>query len=154
MHLLLLVSVHSRVVAQRYSVRHSRWLQWHSIAREWHHWNRRRKSAHWLLNVLHELLIRLWYQVRIHIRISPVLRHLSRVHRQHWCRHRSSLERDVRSAVWCSTIFKMGRLEHHALAVAFAVSFRLDAILAHWTFLAALDAAFATCQASRLGPFA
>jgi hypothetical protein len=58
------------------------------------------------------------------------------------------------SAVWCSTILKMGRLEDDALAVAFAVSFRFDAVLAHGTFLAALDAAFATSQTSRLGSFA
>ena len=48
----------------------------------------------------------------------------------------------------------MGRLEDDTLAVAFAVSFRFDAVLAHRTFLAALDATFATCQTSCLGPFA
>lgn len=58
------------------------------------------------------------------------------------------------SAIGRSTILKMGRLEDDTLAVAFAVSFRFDAILAHGTFLAALDAAFATCQTARLGPFA
>jgi len=152
--LLLLISVHSRVVAQRYGVRHSNWLRWHPKARERHQWSRRRESAHRLLYVLHKLLIGLRYQVRIHVRVGPILRHLSWMHRKHGCRHRSSLERDMGSAVWRSTILEMGRLEHDALAVAFAVSFRFNAVLAHRAFFAALDATFATCQTSSLGPFA
>lgn len=48
----------------------------------------------------------------------------------------------------------MGRLEDDTLAVAFTVSFGFDAVLAHGTFLAALDTAFATSQTARLGPFA
>ena len=58
------------------------------------------------------------------------------------------------SAVWRSTILKMGRLEDDTLAVAFAVSFRFDAVLAHGPFLAALDAAFATCQTAGLSSLA
>lgn len=47
----------------------------------------------------------------------------------------------------------MRRFEDNALAVALAVSFRLDAILANRSLLAALDATFTTRQASRLGSF-
>jgi hypothetical protein len=46
-----------------------------------------------------------------------------------------------------------GRLEDDALVVALALAFRFDAVAAGWSFFAALDAAFAACQAASLGPF-
>jgi hypothetical protein len=48
----------------------------------------------------------------------------------------------------------MRRPKDHTLAIALAVAFRLDAILAYRSLLATLDAAFATSQTSGFGSFA
>ena len=47
-----------------------------------------------------------------------------------------------------------GRLEDNALIVAFAMSLGLDAIVASWPFLSALDATLATRETAGLGPLA
>jgi hypothetical protein len=115
----------------------------------------RSEITHRLLNVRRVLLlVDLWHQVGIRVWINHVLRHLSRMHREHWLSHRSSLESDMGSSIRRGTILEGGLFEDHALAVAFAVTLGFDAVLAHGTFLAALDATFATCQASCLGPLA
>lgn len=64
--------------------------------------------------------------------------------------HGTGLEGDVCTAIRSCAILKGRRFEHYALAIAFAVALRFDAVFANWPFLAALDATFATSQTSGL----
>jgi hypothetical protein len=45
------------------------------------------------------------------------------------------------------------RFEDDALVIPFALALRFDAIAANWALFAALDAAFAACQAASLCSF-
>jgi len=60
----------------------------------------------------------------------------------------------VRTTVGSGLILEGRRPQGDALIVAFAVAFAFDAVLADWSFLTALDTAFAAGHTSSLGPFA
>jgi hypothetical protein len=148
------MAIDSLNITRRHCLLHKSWLWLNKIARVRHRLLRktRRKTVGRLLKVRHGLT-GLWRQIRVRARIEYVS-HLTRLHLQHWRWHRSSLKSDMSSSIGSSAILKSRGSEYHALAVAFAVTFRLDAILAYWTILAALDAPFTTSQTSRLGSLA
>lgn len=128
-------------------------LRRHSITWILHRLSRRRARhimTHGMLEVRHVRLIRPWHHIRIHIGINHILRDLARVKRKHRRCHRPGLEGDVCTAIRSRAILKGRRFENYALAIAFAVALRFDAIFANWPFLAALDATFATSQTSGL----
>jgi hypothetical protein len=52
------------------------------------------------------------------------------------------------SSIRSSTILEMRRPNDYTLAITLAVAFRLNAVFAHWSFLATLEAAFTTGRTS------
>lgn len=140
---LLLLAINSLNIAHGHILLHETWLRLHKIARVRHHLLRKTsREVGGLLKVRHEL-IRLRCHIRVRTGIEHV-RHLTWLHLHHRCRHGSSLEGDMSSSIRSRSILKSRRPEDHALAVAFAVAFRLDAVLAYRPLLTALDAAFTT----------
>lgn len=75
-----------------------------------------------------------------------MFRHGSR----YWYMYRSGLKSDVRGSIRDRLIFKSGRLEYYALAIALAMPLALDAIRTDGTLFAALDATLAAREASGL----
>lgn len=155
--LVLALLKHIVVLRHRHSLLDGNGLMMHGISLVKLHRLLRHELAWYglkLLKIRHEVLVELGHNVRISIGIDHILRRLSRMHRNHGRCHVAGLEGDVRCAIGSCTIFKRGWPKYHALAVAFAVPFRLDAVLAYWPLFAALDAAFATCQTAGLSSLA